>query len=675
MARGPSTARPGSQPQRAVDPDALATEAAAAIREILQAQGDNIVGLNITELTLHLRTKGVEAQPRFVDGVVRRMRAQDELAQHDDPRRRGGVCYHLPGMGPVQTSLFDMVATRDEIERQERTESDLWAEDETAREQYTASVMHQIASGHATEERMAELVRDVASVLATENPVALIMEIVRWVVADLNGLAERMRAAPQGRTEEVRGLARELGFRRMKAVRFLQRLWRLDASAEGIPGILDLPTIPKMMDGYQVWANLERVEQQLRKRVIGEHVIEIVSLPENTLQAAVGTDASVGDVMIEHARGSFMPPTPAVLFVAAGALRVRGEAGTAADGEGAGAGAGARYWDYDIDPRELEQYEDLAAAEEGLMISPRLRRDAISDFRHLRSAAMELRQYVEELRIVQRRSHWYPMGEVVELHHPPEIPLLVRDGRIYPLVHRLDDYDGASAPDDVLYGEVVRREIRTFREVFHSTAGLGRMGAIYGGAVKSPEFSWLAMLTFWYLHARQGHADLADTFYRPPLSDQAVTHLLFWGLARANRGAALADPRGMFVTFRAVRRYSDIAFPAHPLVIVEERNRVLKIVDEDSEDDWFTFIGQHIDDANESYNLHKRGVPALPGVDEYRPFLDLCRRAGVAMFYAAPARMYRATVEDGSHFLMPRWEVAVDLTGTAAATLQHQLER
>jgi hypothetical protein len=350
-----------------------------------------------------------------------------------------------------------------------------------------------------------------------------------------------------------------------------------------------------------------------------------------------------------------------VLFVAAGAMRVRDQANM------------LNYWDYDLDPRELQQYQDLEAAVEGLLISPHLRREAITDFRHLRSAAMELRQYMEESRIVQRKSKWHPISGVPELQHPPEATLLVRDGRIFPLVHRLDDYDGASAPDDILYGEVVRREIRAFQNVFHNTAGNGRIGAIYSGAVKSPEYSWLAMITFWYLHVKRGVKELADAFYRPPLNDQAVTHLLFWGLADAKPDITFSNPRNMFVTFRAVRRFSDIAFPSHPLPLDDPAAQTTRAVNEDNLDDWFAYIAQHIEEANQMYDLHKRGVPALGASDEYKPFLDLCHRAGVMMFYGAPARMYKSTVNDKSHFFTPRWEMAFDVIGNTASNLTHQL--
>jgi hypothetical protein len=423
----------------------------------------------------------------------------------------------------------------------------------------------------------------------------------------------------------------------------------LDRSIEDVRGILDIPTVQQVLSGSRIKFDKEAAKRHLQERIVGNKVIEIITAPENHHKAAVGTDASVGDVMVEHARGSFIPPTPATLFVSAGAMRVL-------DRENA-----LSYWDYDLDPRELRRYRDLDAAVEGLLISPHLRREVITDFRHLRSAAMELRQYAEELRIVLQQSKWHPISGVPEIQHPPVITLLIRDGRIFPLVHRLDDYDGASAPDDILYGEVVRREIRTFQQVFHNTAGNGCLGAIYAGAVKSPEYSWLAMITFWYLHVRQRHQELADAFYRPPLNDQAVTHLLFWGLAKSKQEQVFNHERNTFVTFCALRRFSDIAFFPHPLPITDDRGKVIRTVQENRIEDWTDYIRQHISEANQRYDQHKRGIPALTTIDEYKPFLDLCHRAGVAMFYAAPTRMYRSTLNDRAHFFTPRWEIAVDL--------------
>ncbi len=635
----------GTTSGNSINPERLAS----LVRDILQAIGDETVGLTAREIYLYLRARGVAIGQQRVSTVVEKMVQHGELEIRPSRRRRGRHCYHLPGIGIAQLPLFEERLRRDEIEREERSSFDLWQEDEAERERFTLSVMEEIARGHAMEESYAREVREIAPDLAVENPVDLLLDLAQWVVKDLNVLAERAgRAKTQGQTEAQR-LIRELGFRRAKAEGFLQRLWRLDRPIEGYPGILRIPTVSQMLRGQAVALNRKRAAERLARRVLGKRVIETVQAPPNPHRAAVGTDASVGDVWVEHKQGSFIPPTPAVLFVAAAAMRVADRANR------------WHYWDYDLDPRELQQYRDLDAAVEGLLLSPHLRREVITDFRHLRSAAMELRQYREELRVVQHQSRWHPIGGVPELHHPPEVTLLIRDGRIFPLVHRLEDYDGASAPDEVLYGEVVRREIRAFRDVFHHTAGQGPLGTVYAGAVKAPEYSWLAMLTFWYLHARHGKVP-ADTFYRPPLTDQAVVHLLFWGLAEHDGPRVFSEPRKMFITFRVLRRFSDIAFFPHPRPITDVNGRVVRIVNEDTPEDWMAYIHRHIEEANSRYKRHQRGIPALSTPEEYRPFVDMCCRAGVIMFYGAPTRMYKATIEGGAHFFTPRWELAVDLS-------------
>jgi len=622
---------------------------AEAILDVLHKVAGDVVGLSVRELRLQLRARKPDVTDHLIRSVLGQLLDEGKVEKRPSPEWRGSFCFNLPGQGVSQMSLFDLQVSRDEIEREERDGLDLWQSDEDERERMTVSVMEGIARGHALEENYARLVHDIAPVIADENPVDLVLEIADWVVNNLNDLAEKIRSAGLGAQSEIQRLTRELGFRRSKAESFFQRLWRLDRSIGNVRGILDIPTVPQMLRGSGIRFDKEAAKCRLQERIVGNKVIEIITAPENHHKAAVGTDASVGDVMVEHARGSFIPPTPATLFVSAGAMRVL-------DRQNA-----LSYWDYDLDPRELRRYRDLDAAVEGLLISPHLRREVITDFRHLRSAAMELRQYAEELRIVLQQSKWHPISGVPEIQHPPVITLLIRDGRIFPLVHRLDDYDGASAPDDILYGEVVRREIRTFQQVFHNTAGNGCLGAIYAGAVKSPEYSWLAMITFWYLHVRQRHQELADAFYRPPLNDQAVTHLLFWGLAKSKQEQVFNHERNTFVTFRALRRFSDIAFFPHPRPLTDDTGKVIRTVQEDEIDDWLAYIRQHISEANRRYDQHKRGIPALTTIDEYKPFLDLCHRAGVAMFYAAPTRMYRSTLNDRAHFFTPRWEIAVDL--------------
>jgi Fe2+ or Zn2+ uptake regulation protein len=630
---------------------------AETIVSLLADLNGDIIGISLPEIYRHVKSRLPGVDKATVSESVKLLLDQERLEQRANPRGRDHL-YHLPGHGFVQLPMFENVTTRDEVEQEEMRETDLWDENEPARAEEAQSVLMQIAQGQASEDNYAQQVRTIAPQLAGQNPIDLILEAAEWAVDDLNNLAGQLQQAERrGQINEVRRLGRQLGFRRQKIVVFFQRLWRLDA------GILNVPSHQRnMLAGERAFVDIAAARQRLQERVFGNNVIDILSIPPNDHRAVAGTDASVGDVNVTRRNGSFIPPIPANLFVAVGAMRVK---------QSQDHNTPISYWDFDIDPRELERYEDYQAAEEGLLISPLLRREAISDYRHLRSAAMELRQYMEEMRIVTRQANWQPYQGVPELQNTPQIGVLFRDGRIFPLVHRLDDFDGASAPDDELYGKIVRREITLFRDVFHNTVGLGKGGTTYAGVVKAPEFSWLAMLVFWYINVKCSNKNLEGAFYNPPLNDQAVAHLLFWGLTDHQPELTSPNAQKALVTFRAVRRFSDIAFPAHPLIIEDDG----EIVDENDEDAWERYIQAHIRDADARHRSHRRGIPSLGSIQEYHPFLDLCRRAAVGMYYAAPSHLYNATVRDGSHFLTPRWELCLDLSQNLDAQLNDRLLR
>jgi hypothetical protein len=526
------------------------------------------------------------------------------------------------------------------VEQVERPSLDLWESDEEPRTWISQNILEALAQDHAEDELIATSVREIAARFAEENPIDLLLQLAQWVCDDLNRLAEKIRKMRAKSRSDAKELETQLGFRRKKAERFLQRLFRFDHAT-----ILTIPTIKQMIDSQTlVKIDLKQARERLQERVVGAKMIEIVTAPENKHRYAVGTDASVGDIYLPHRAGSFIPPIPANLFIAGGAMR----ANSTTD----------QYWDFDLDPKDLSQYQENDAAQEGLFISPRLR-EQITDYRHLMSAAMELRQYREELRIVTHSARWHPYGQSAAIKDKPKPTLIFRDGRIFPLVHRLDDYDGASAPDDILYGKVVRNEIDTFHTVFHNTAGLSDGGVTYAGAVKAPEFSWLSMIVFWYIYTYTHTSKFADAFYNPHLNDQAVAHLLFWGVYTHHKMTPDTHPRALFTSFRVLRHFSDIAFPSHPLIFNDGN-----YVDEQSSESWESYIDEHIQDAGKRYAQHKRGIDSLGSVSEYLPFLDLCRRTGIAMFYAAPVRTYQAVVTSQSHFLMPRWEVCVDLANS-----------
>ncbi len=214
----------------------------------------------------------------------------------------------------------------------------------------------------------ARQLKEIAPYLAKESPIELILEITKWVVEDLNKLATDIRVAKTGKTRDVSKQTRELGFRRIKAVKFFQQLWRLDGPSRSSPGILHLPLVEKMVVGEPAkLVNEAKARERLKERCIGSYVVETVSIsPEKLSRSAVGTDASVGDIQVPHQRGSFIPSTPAVLFISAGAMEVHDP------------GKELFYRDFDTYPREADKYDDLEAAVKGLLISPKLHREAIT---------------------------------------------------------------------------------------------------------------------------------------------------------------------------------------------------------------------------------------------------------------------------------------------------------
>ena len=545
----------------------------------------------------------------------------------------------------------------EQIEEHVKRRSDLWIEDENYRMEAShrilnqisqKSVMRTLAESYTEEESFATAVRDIAVQIAEEDPIDLLIEMVKWVRDDINNLADQLYIDSANNPSQVSKITREIGFRVKKAERLFQRLFRLDNS-----DMLIIPNVTGMqLRGRRVSVDIDRVKSRLETRVFGDRFIEVIDVPENTHDAAVGTDASIGDIFISHASGSFIPAVPGSLFISGASMRFR-----LTDNDG----SPQNYWDFDIEPRGMETYAELQAAENGLFISPNLKAEVISDFQHLSVAAMELRQYDEELRIIHNNAQWTPMGNVPALNIPPKPSIIFRDGRIFPLVHRIEDYEGASAPDDVLYGTIVRKEIDKFYEVLHNTVGRGRSGITYSGAVKAPAFSWLSMIVFWYLYKTTGEEIYRDRFYRPPLNDQAVCHLLFWGICLGDRELINPNKRFALVTFRTVRRFSDIAFQAHP-VIYRDLEGKKYYVDEDSEDDWYKYFEYHINEVDRNHDENRRGVGSLGDVKKYAEFIDLCKQAAVVMFYGTPCRLYTGPVNDGGHLLMPRWEVAVDVS-------------
>jgi hypothetical protein len=607
-------------------------------------------GLEFEAVIAHIGADG-RVSPRAVRNLLNELADKGQI--HRQRRRtsvRGAprlVFYH-PRYVALQMMLTDLVPDLKDLQVADRTslEAEELEQDERDAQLRSQSVLYQLARRHVGEEHLAQAIIDVAPRLAEERPIDLILDMAQWVVDDINALGEqikRLRSTNLGAAEQLAG---EMQVRIKWAQRVLQRFFRLDRGAEGLPGILNVPKSAKhYLGGERATLDRDAALRRLGDRIVGTRVIDMVPLGPCPHTDVVGTDASVADVYLEHARGSFVPPDPISVITAAATLQRR-----SSDGR-------ATYQEFDVFPDKLREYRDTAAAENGLVISP-LFREILpeQDFKHSRMAAMDLRQYAEDLRIGLKEAHWRPMGSAPLLEKPPRPTMIIRDGRIFPLVHRMRDFE-----DDGLYGRIVRGEIAKYASAVHNLLE-GPSGRItYAATVKSPELSWFAPLTMWYLHSRTidvgGRTLGAQDVYLSSLADTAVPHLLFLGLAKSC-GVALESHA--FRTFVMLRRFSDIAVGDDGLLPIVRRGDGSDSVHEDEREDWELFVRQRREERRQSY-VAGRDEGADLDDDEYAAFISLCAGAAVAMAYMAPAGAYRHLVADdqGAHFLLPRFEFAV----------------
>lgn len=627
-------------------------------------------GLALDEIVRAILHAGEPISSRGVRDLLTVLVDEQQIVRRRQPTTGPGAppyIYYHPAHAPRDASALDQALERGfgqaraDVATRSRIEFDELRGDESERQRNTTSVLVRIAQGMLEDDAHAAAVFETAQALAALDPVSLVIAMAEWTVDDLNSLAARAETLlSAGRHNEVEHLATELDTRLAWARRYFQGFWRLDRGVPGAEPVLDIPRSAAHYHHHQQRAVLytERARARLRERLIGDRLVEIVPADTQAHTVVAGTDASVADIHLERGTPVYGGTTSVSVMSAAAALVHSGSDGV------------REYQDFDVFPDQLHQLADQSAAARGFILSPAFRHLLPErDFRHSRMAALELRQYDAELRIVLRDAKWRPLGAAPSLGIDPRPSMIVRDGRTFPLVHRIRDYESPG-----LYGQIVRNQIERFSQVLHHAFSGPAGPVVYGAVVKSPEMSWLSPLVFWYLHTNavsvRGQRVVAEAgdVYRPPLADSAVAHLIFAGLHSAagtsinsmtdtTEGRTGSAP--VFRTCVAVRHFADIAFDDESLPIMVTAEGVRRRpVQENSEEDWQTFLRERARERFERDN-----EPSLqPAV--YRPFVYLCAYAGVAMCYGAPAAFYATpsgTMSDVPQFLLPRLETAIDL--------------
>jgi len=616
--------------------------------ELLEKEPDGLEFAEIVEQLSRVQDVGSE---RGVRNLLNRLAKEGKLIRRKGWSTKPGAqpyIYCHPKTQPRQLEIPGIkeyrIHTKTEFEIGELNQ------EERQQQQKAVSVLESIASGHLHQESYARAIIEAAPKLAAENPVELVVGMARWVVDDLNTLAAEIeRKLKRGAVDESKKMAVKLDSQLGWAKRYFQEFWKLYDRVEELPGILELPSQAKRFRLYGETAKLDekKAREQLKKRIFGDRLIQEQLLPTDLHKSAAGTDASVADLFLEHTAGSFIPPDPVIVPCSAAALVTNSKNGFTDE-----------YQDFDIFPDKLREYDDHTAAVNGLVLSATLARNFVeeSNLQHTRKAAMDLRQYLQDFRIATKQADWRPMGDSPELGTKNRPKLIMRDGRIFPLVHRLRDYETGG-----LYGQIVRSEIEIFQQVFHNTLLGSGLDTVYGAAVKNPGMSWLAPLVFWYLYSNKSPVDgrvavsNAEEVYQYPFADTAVSHLLFLGVAK---NASNFSPERLFITCRVLRRFSDIALEAEEMSPIISQGDEIRRVRENTLKDWKEFIEQHIAKKRKHYQSNNLDI------DDYESFIYLCSKVGVSMCYAAPTSAYEFLSRNSSvsaHFLLPRLEVAINM--------------
>jgi hypothetical protein len=624
------------------------------IDRIINILSDTPDGLEVSDIISRLKEMDGKFSPRGVRNII------NELVQHGKViRARGAVKgpgapayrYIHPDHYGRQLSFFAntpgvanfTVFTRAKVEA-----DDLNSEERDLLKK-ASSVLEQIADGYLNADSVAQAIIDIAPQLAIEDPIDIVLGMAIWTVNVINRMGDEIRSLVESQAlKQAQEKANELNFRLTWAKDHIQRFWRLDRHVGETAGILHLPS---GADRYSNSINPDRarIDKEAARARISERISDhrfIVQRPKeiSNCTSASGTDASVADLFLEHAQGSFIPPSPVTVMTAAASQIKRLDNGI------------VEYQDFDIYPDELRDYEDHMAAVKGLVISPVMRRILNEgDFKHARLAAMDLRQYEEDLRVVMRQARWRPIGNLPALGIESDPNIVIRDGRLFPLVHRLKDIE-----DDGLYGQIVREEIKTFSKIVHNTLTGPSDDIVYASAVKNPQLPYIAPLVLWYLHEKniqQNNRPIVEEYdvFRIPFADTAVSHLLFLGIAKQLGSLPEGDH---LVTFRVVRRFSDIALGGEGGLPAVRTNGNLRVIDENNENEWEQFIRERIGEMEAKEHDH-----ILP-LKEYKPFIYLCTRFGVSMAFAAPLQAYQPLISssgEGGHFLLCRLEIGVDI--------------
>jgi len=686
-----------------------------------------------------MEAKGVDVVERTVENVLKDLMDAGEVERQRFPTEGRGQnpyrYYHVRfatedeilnelvtesvDQNPPETGsiLEDLgVDTKNVSTTGEQRESREGNAETTAEEETQSGALYDIAEEHLEESATLQEVKEVAPALTEEDPVGLLIDLCEWSMRWINELGRRMyHAYDEGRLEHhwklerrvegllemarwyfVRVLALDTAIDadpRFNEERWFQHLPSVERFYRGVDDESDLPQLPLVPHedaNPGVDAEREAIREHLESRIHSDAVLSAWDIGD--VEEAAGTDGSVADIDIPNRRQPLGRETNLQLFTGAAALER----------------SNSRYTDYDFEPERLREYRDREAFEEGYLMSPRVLPElGPQQFNKSRQAAMFLRQANENEHVARDTADWHPVGEAKDRDSPETGPdVIFADGRIFPLVHRFQDYK-----DTRIYGDLIRNEVKKFAE---SMRWFGAQEHLVDsdlvGVVKGTMLTVVAPLVFWYLRVEQADipqdpADVASDeeleldqviphdVYNPRMLDTVISNVLFMGLVENadDHDLDITEDR-LFCTFRIERRFWEVSVPNADRPPEDPVNDT--VIDVHSPDDWTRLIGHRavgieLDGGNAAgVNAQRlRELEREPDIDledpeeveaildevfdpdPWRPFTAMCAEAATSMVYGAPHSLYiqtnqREAIED-PRLMLPRFEAAVLPAGEA----------
>lgn len=592
------------------------------IEQIVKNRGS--AGAALEDVRTELQQLGHEKSPSLIRTILRRLALEHQLVAGTRATGRPGnpelVYYHID-------FAQEVMGLQEPVRRAE-------IEQELHRREVMGGLAPLIDSALRIMEGdpVMKAVRSVALDLANENPRDLYLQMADWVVNRAYEIEARFLNARQ--QEERRILMDKLQLLAELVDRLFRRMLNIDPFTFRInPYALDRDTrvrLPEQGHGEDVVTyDRGRVQQLLGLYVFGERVVEVESVAiSDKVFSVASTDASVQEIPLWQeipSRASDYWATREVhaLTTSAASLQIPDP-------------RSQPLFDFDIDPRRLQEYDTQASILEGLLLpGDIMHRLGPDKWTRCKYAAMNIRQYRHDEKVLRGEGAWRQSNmEFVSIRSARLLKptVLFRDGRLFPLEHRLDNYEGLD-----LYGAFVRR----------SVAGLAILSAmprvswgecVVTGVVKDAVLSVFAPLILWYAHIKKPDDVDEDTLLSAPYPDG---HLIEPILKAKTAQVGFAE--GQFViTFRVLRRFSTLAgkrierarFPDGTVPVTPAEWEA-----------WFEKVY-----FPDSTRLDETELDP----SDYREFVYLCGHIGALEFFLHPA--------DGRlqpSYKMPRYEILV----------------